>query len=129
MDSTTVLRYVRNTVTRYSTPVANRISTIHQLSSPDDWRHITSDEELVMLLTEAERVTNRRSIVPNRANYFDNPALTPKDLLIPNNKVYGVVPKNIPEMYAKGWQQANYLIQVFWKRCVKGYIPLLQERT
>ncbi|GAA53477.1 hypothetical protein CLF_110326, partial [Clonorchis sinensis] len=80
----------------------------------------TNDEELVTFLTEAERVMNRRPIVPNQTNYFDKPALTANDLLILNNRLYGVVPENISERYMKGWQQANYLTQVFWKRWVKG---------
>ncbi|TGZ60322.1 hypothetical protein CRM22_008615 [Opisthorchis felineus] len=42
-DSTIVLHYIRNTATRYSTFVANRISPIHKLSSPGDWRHFTSE--------------------------------------------------------------------------------------
>ncbi|TGZ59095.1 hypothetical protein CRM22_009267 [Opisthorchis felineus] len=42
-DSTIVLHYVRNTATRYNTFVANGISTIHQLSSHGDWRHVTSE--------------------------------------------------------------------------------------
>ena len=36
-DSTSVLRYIRNEDKRFHTFVANRISTIHDGSKPDQW--------------------------------------------------------------------------------------------
>ena len=42
-DSTTVLRYIRNRTTRYHTFVANRLSVIHDGSTPEQWRHVDSD--------------------------------------------------------------------------------------
>ncbi|KER21774.1 hypothetical protein T265_09981, partial [Opisthorchis viverrini] len=32
-------------------------------------------------------------------------------------------------LYTSGWPQVSYLTQVFGKRLVKEYIPLLQERN
>ena len=39
-DSTIVLRYIRNTSKRFQTFVANRLQTIHDASSPSQWRHV-----------------------------------------------------------------------------------------
>jgi hypothetical protein len=39
-DSLIVLSYINNTTTRFKTYVANRIAAIHELSSPEQWRHI-----------------------------------------------------------------------------------------
>ncbi|CAH8630974.1 unnamed protein product [Dicrocoelium dendriticum] len=41
-DSTTVLYYINNTSGRFSTFVANRLSTIHAFSTPCQWRYVNS---------------------------------------------------------------------------------------
>ncbi|XP_045122645.1 uncharacterized protein LOC123511096 [Portunus trituberculatus] len=41
-DSTTLLRYIRNTERRFHTFVANRIAVIHEESDPDQWRYVSS---------------------------------------------------------------------------------------
>ena len=42
-DSMTVLRYLRNTKSRFKTFVANRIAVIQDLTNVDDWRHIPGE--------------------------------------------------------------------------------------
>ena len=41
-DSTIVLQYIRNEARRFQTFVANRLSIIHDASSPHQWRHVDS---------------------------------------------------------------------------------------
>jgi hypothetical protein len=41
-DSTVVLGYLNNQSTRYKTFVANRVSSIHELSTVSQWRHVPS---------------------------------------------------------------------------------------
>ena len=43
-DSTSVLGYIRSTARRYRTFVANRIAVIQSLSSPEQWRHVSTDQ-------------------------------------------------------------------------------------
>ncbi|KAK4315283.1 hypothetical protein Pmani_013503 [Petrolisthes manimaculis] len=43
-DSTAVLRYIRNTKSRFHTSVANRLAVIHDGSGQDQWRHVPSCE-------------------------------------------------------------------------------------
>lgn len=43
-DSTSVLKYINNEDKRFHTFVSNRISTIGEVSSPSQWRHIGSKE-------------------------------------------------------------------------------------
>ena len=43
-DSTCVLSYVNNENKRFQTFVANRIATIHEASSPHQWRYVPSDQ-------------------------------------------------------------------------------------
>ena len=42
-DSMIVLQYIKNCTKRFHTFVANRISVIHDGSSPVQWRHVSSD--------------------------------------------------------------------------------------
>ena len=39
-DFTTVLQYIKNSHTRFQTFTANRLATIHDLSSPSQWRYL-----------------------------------------------------------------------------------------
>ena len=41
-DSTAVLHYIANTTTRYQTFVANRLKVIHDLSTVDEWRYVST---------------------------------------------------------------------------------------
>ena len=43
-DSTTVLRYIQNKTTRYHTFVDNRLSIIHDSTTPQQWRYVPSDQ-------------------------------------------------------------------------------------
>ncbi|XP_044172364.1 uncharacterized protein LOC122956752 [Acropora millepora] len=42
-DSTCVLQYIKNQSIRFHTFVANRLSIIHELSTPHQWRHVPSE--------------------------------------------------------------------------------------
>ncbi|PIK44569.1 hypothetical protein BSL78_18566 [Apostichopus japonicus] len=48
-DSMIVLGYIRNEDKRFKTFVANRVSKIHDLSSPNQWRHVGSKENQPMM--------------------------------------------------------------------------------
>ncbi|XP_047500211.1 uncharacterized protein LOC125046476 [Penaeus chinensis] len=43
-DSMIVLQYIRNTSRRFHTFVANRLGIIHRISSPQQWRHVNSED-------------------------------------------------------------------------------------
>jgi hypothetical protein len=42
-DSTCVLRYIENKDKRFQTFVANRIATIHDASSPEQWNYVDTN--------------------------------------------------------------------------------------
>ena len=44
-DSTCVLRYIEDEDKRFQTFVANRIATIHEASSPDQWRYVNPADD------------------------------------------------------------------------------------
>ena len=43
-DSTAVLRYIRNTTSRFHVFVANRLAVIHDGSDPEQWHHVRSED-------------------------------------------------------------------------------------
>ena len=43
-DSTIVLGYICNKIKRFRTYVANRVSLIHNYSSENQWKHVTSED-------------------------------------------------------------------------------------
>lgn len=43
-DSMVVLQYIRSSSRRFHTFVANRLGVIHRLSSPQQWRHVRSED-------------------------------------------------------------------------------------
>ena len=58
-DSMIVLHYIRNTTTRFSTFVANRLSTIHDCSHAAQWQHVgTSDNPADILSRGFQRRTS-----------------------------------------------------------------------
>ena len=44
LDSTSVLKYIRNTETRFRTYVANRLATIHSGSSASQWNYVPTEQ-------------------------------------------------------------------------------------
>ena len=50
-DSTTVLRYIKNESKRFKPFVANRICEIRELTKPDQWRHVSSENNPADLCT------------------------------------------------------------------------------
>lgn len=74
-DSTCALRYVENEDKRYQTFVANRVSAIHERSSPVQWRYVETklnpaDDASKGMSVETITKSNRWSKDPRRAHAF-----------------------------------------------------------
>ena len=90
---------------------------------------LVNDETLLTVLTEVEKILNGRPLTQLTDDPKDLNPLTPSQLLllrpnlsIPATEIGDVVP------YRKRWKQSQYLANVFWKRWIKEYLPILQER-
>ncbi|CAL8088051.1 unnamed protein product [Calicophoron daubneyi] len=59
-DSMVVLYYINNASTRFSTFVSNRLAYIHDNSHPDQWRHISSEENPADMTSRG--LTSRRGL-------------------------------------------------------------------
>jgi hypothetical protein len=88
------------------------------------------EENLVTFLCEVEAIINGRPITKASDDPKDSIALTPNDLLLlcaPAQLPPGIFVKE--DTYVRRrWRQVQYLADQFWKRWVREYLPLLQQR-
>ena len=91
---------------------------------------LLTDEKLLTLIAETERIINDRPITPVSNDLRDPAALKPSMLLL--MKSNPSIPKGVfqkEDVYARRWwKQIQYLSDVFWKRWIKEYLPALQTR-
>ena len=92
---------------------------------------IVNDEVLSTVMCEAEKIVNDRPITPVSDDPKDPRPLTPNMLLLlESNSCLPPGVFNKDELYnRRWWRQAQYLANLFWKRWIKEYLPLLQPRS
>ena len=91
---------------------------------------VVSDETLRTLIVEVEGILNGRPLTSVSDLPNDLDVLTPNHLLLLRsnpNVPPGVFEKS--DSYCKRrWRQVQYMADLFWKRWLKEYLPMLQER-
>ena len=89
-----------------------------------------NEDCLQTFLCEIEAIVNNRPITKSSDDANDLEALTPNHLLLLKTKPNlppGVFSKE--DTYARRrWRQVQYMTDLFWKRWLREYLPLLQER-
>ena len=88
-----------------------------------------SDEVLNTVLIQAEEILNNRPITKLSEDPNDCSILRPSDLIhaiqrdpSPTVSVFS------PDLYNKGWRQAQYMTELFWSKWMRYYLPELQGR-
>lgn len=88
------------------------------------------DDSLLTVLCEAEAILNSRPITKLSEDANDLEPLTPNHILLMKGKP--ILPPGVfneQDLYVKRrWRQVQYIADLFWKRWIKEYLPLLQER-
>ena len=91
---------------------------------------VVSDEVLLTVVMEASNILNSRPLTRNSDDAQDEQPLTPNHLL--KLRSCQDLPPGIfdeSDAYTKRrWRQAQYMINLFWKRWVREYLPTLQQR-
>ena len=87
-----------------------------------------NDEILETAFVEVERILNNRPSVPLISNDTNQIALTPNDLLLLRNNTGLEFKESGMSRYTTQWRRVNYIVDVFWKRWIKKYLPTLLNR-
>ena len=85
-------------------------------------------EFLKQPLSMWRRILNNRPLVPLISNDTNQIALTPNDLLLLRNNTGLEFKESVLSRYTTQWRRANYIVDVFWKRWIKEYLPTLLNR-
>ena len=88
------------------------------------------DESLTTFMCKVENIINSRPLIAVSNNVKDLQPLTPNMLLC--LKEEQSLPPGIEDSFdvysSKRWRRVQYLANLFWKRWVKEYLPILQKR-
>ncbi len=89
-----------------------------------------TDEGLMTLMCEVEAILNGRPLTPMSDSPDDLEVITPNHLLL--HRAGSTYPPGIfvpsDNYNRRRWRQCQYLIEQFWSRWRKSYLPLLQTR-
>lgn len=88
-----------------------------------------TDEVLVTLMVEVERILNDRPLVAVTSDVRDEQVLTPNHLILLKGNSITLPKEDLQTNYSKGWRQVTHLATVFWRRWLSEYLPTLQCRS
>ena len=92
-------------------------------------KQILDDESLSTLLCEVESIINSRPLTTVSSDSKHLEPLTPNSLLLlPGDPSLPPDSFNKEDLCTrKRWRQIQYLVELFWKRWFREYLPRLQE--
>ena len=88
-----------------------------------------TDELLNTVFCDCENVVNSRPITKCSDDPSDDAALTPNHLLLLGSNAsfpWGIFHDN--DAYRRRWRYVQHITTLFWRRWIKEYLPLLQQR-
>lgn len=103
--------------------VKSVLTSVLKQQTPDD-------EGLQTIFSEVEAILNDRPITKVSDDPNDLEALTPNHILLLKGKP--IMPPGLfdkQDLYIrKRWKQIQYMAELFWKRWISEYLPMMQER-
>ena len=90
---------------------------------------VLDDDELSTVFCEVEAIVNNRPITKVSDDMHDAEPLTPSHLLALGST--GTLPPSAntgDDQYRRRWKYIQYLVDRFWKRWTKEYLPTIQHR-
>ena len=90
---------------------------------------VMNDDIMHTVLCETENVINSRPLTKSSDDVMDDIALTPNHLLMLGHNsplLWGDFGK--ADAYRRHWRCVRHLVAQFWRRWIKEYSPLLQQR-
>ena len=102
------------------------IRTVRKVLAPLLREQVLSDESLQTVLTMAEHLVNERPMTNVSTDPIDLNALTPNDLIRPPSSSFSLT--GFENSARKRWKQVQHMADVFWKRWLSEYFPLLKAR-
>ncbi|KAG1650917.1 Hydroxysteroid dehydrogenase-like protein 2 [Nymphon striatum] len=109
-----------------------QIRTVRQVlqSMLFDQQFKVTDDVMNTFFCQVEAIVNTRPISPlhNRSN--DEPALRPIDFLVPKCSIASLpIDASTVNCYTKAWKRVHAMLDCFWRRWLRSYLPLLQQRS
>ncbi len=91
---------------------------------------VVCDEVLSTVMAEAMNILNSRPLTRNSDDPSDEQPITPNHLLKlrPCSTLPPGIFDNSDLHTQRRWRQVQYMVNLFWKRWLKEYLPYLQER-
>ena len=89
-----------------------------------------TDEALYTFLREVESILNHRPLIAVSDDIDDFESLTPYHFLL-GAEVSNVCPGKVEDLevnYCKKWRAVQAATNMFWRRWIKEYLPLLTQR-
>lgn len=107
-----------------------QIRTVRKILNSTLKLQTLDDEGLYIVLCEVENIINDRPLTKSSNDPNDLDVIMPNQLLL--MKTEPALPPGLfqkEDMYSRRrWRQVQYISDLFWKRWVREYLPLLQER-
>ncbi|XP_060605456.1 uncharacterized protein LOC132757974 [Ruditapes philippinarum] len=101
-DSMSVIRYIRNTSSRFRTFVANRLSVIHEGSNPDQWHYVSTKLNPADVASRGIPVDDLLKHWINAPSFLSQPELPVSPTQIPDS-----VPDDDPEVKKINMQKST----------------------
>ncbi|KAG1713967.1 RNA-directed DNA polymerase from mobile element jockey [Nymphon striatum] len=109
-----------------------QIRTVRQVlqSMLFDQQFKVIDDVMNTFFCQVEAIVNTKPISPlhNRSN--DEPALRPIDFIVPKCSIASLpIDASTVNCYTKAWKRVHAMLDCFWRRWLRSYLPLLQQRS